>query len=477
MAPPAQLDNYQYDAAAFGWIPEKRAAPKLSSPTNTPRARKVRFTAACILQANGYHPPLVIPACLDDLEPLTVQHYLPRLLQPDIDWQPNFAKYGERVKRNKLKRAVPGLNTELPFGYPREISSPLVWSGPELKEQGEDKYVFHLTPAEIRETEGALEAFKASKQSMSAISPLSFPLPNLGLRIASIANQLDFGCGFFVLRGFEPRNYSSSDNVILYAGIASYVADKRGRQDEHGNLLLHLIDLGSKVAPDNVRQAPYSNVAQPFHTDLGEIIGLYTLEQAARGGRSKLASTGKVYNELAALRPDHVYTLQKPDWVFDRFGQSPPYLTRPLLYRDAETNNITLAFSRRLLTGSKVSPRSKGIPPMTEDQAEVLDAVHFTAEHHCISLDCKRGDMQFWNNLALLHAREGFKDDPESGNVRHLLRLWLKRENSPWKSPEPLQGLLEEVYGESSGIAERWPLKPILDYEHVTTRRRSSGHG
>ena len=163
-----------------------------------------------------------------------------------------------------------------------------------------------------------------------------------------------------------------------------------------------------------------------------------------------------------------------------RFGQCPPYLTRPLLYRDAETNNITLAFSRRLLTGSKVSPRSKGIPLMTEDQAEVLDAVHFTAEKHCISLDCRRGDMQFWNNLALLHAREGFRDDPANGNARHLLRLWLRRENSPWKSPEPLQGLLEEVYGEAqlaSGIAERWPVEPILDYEHVTTRLRSSGHG
>lgn len=117
---------------------------------------------------------------------------------------------------------------------------------------------------------------------------------------------------------------------------------------------------------------------------------------------------------------------------------------------------------------------------MTEDQAEALDAVHFTAEKHCISLDCKRGDMQFWNNLALLHAREEFKDKPQEGKSRHLLRLWLRRENSPWKSPEPLHGLLEEVYGQAqidAGVPERWPIEPILDYEHVTTRRRSSGHG
>lgn len=162
MAPPAQLDDYPYDTnipAAFEWISGKRAVPKPSCSTNTPRDRKLRFTAACILQASGYHPPLVIPAFLDSLE---TQHYLPQ--QPDIDWQPNFTKYSERVKRNKLKRrAMP--NTELPTGYPREISSPLVWSGLELREQGEDKYVFHLTSAEIREVEGALEAFKGTTAS------------------------------------------------------------------------------------------------------------------------------------------------------------------------------------------------------------------------------------------------------------------------------------------------------------------------
>jgi len=154
MAPPAQLDDYHYDTdlpAALEWISEGCAVPKLCFPTNTPRARNVRFTDARILQANGYHPPLVIPAFLNDLQLL--QHYLPQ--QPDIDWQPNYGKYCERVKRNKLKRRTT-LSTELPFGYPRNISCPLMWSGPDLKEQGEDKYVFHLTPAKIRESEGAL---------------------------------------------------------------------------------------------------------------------------------------------------------------------------------------------------------------------------------------------------------------------------------------------------------------------------------
>jgi hypothetical protein len=35
------------------------------------------------------------------------------------------------------------------------------------------------------------------------------------------------GRGFFILRGLDPKKYSARDNVILYAGIASYVAQSK----------------------------------------------------------------------------------------------------------------------------------------------------------------------------------------------------------------------------------------------------------
>lgn len=147
---------------------------------------------------------------------------------------------------------------------------------------------------------------------------------------------------------------------------------------------------------------------------------------------------------------------------------------------------MSFTFSRRQLTGSLVSPRSKDIPPMTELQAEALDKVHFSAEKHCLTLECRRGDMQFWNNLAILHAREAFTDaEVQEGQAeqtvlgkRHLLRLWLRRDDSPWKTPYYLQKQLKEVYDvNDSDVAEKWPIEPIKDYVHVTTQKRSSGHG
>jgi len=67
-----------------------------------------------------------------------------------------------------------------------------------------------------------------------------------------------------------------------------------------------------------MRQAPYSNVAQPFHTDVCDVLAMYVQELAAEGGHFQLASSGQIYNEIAASRPDVICTLAADDWVFDK---------------------------------------------------------------------------------------------------------------------------------------------------------------
>ena len=45
---------------------------------------------------------------------------------------------------------------------------------------------------------------------------------------------------------------------------------------------------------------------------------MYALGVAASGGESFLASTAKIYNDLARNRPDIIELLAKDDWVFDQ---------------------------------------------------------------------------------------------------------------------------------------------------------------
>lgn len=71
---------------------------------------------------------------------------------------------------------------------------------------------------------------------------------------------------------------------------------------------------------------------------------------------------------------------------------------------------MIIQYARRNFTGYWGLPRSANIPPITEAQAEALDALHYTAEKYAVSLDFLQGDIQYVNNLSIFHARAGFKD-------------------------------------------------------------------
>jgi len=282
------------------------------------------------------------------------------------------------------------------------------------------------------------------------------------------------GVGFFHIRGLDPNRYSNKTNLVIYLGISTYIGGKLGRQDERGNMLLHLTDLGSEAGPDNERQAPYSNVGQPFHTDTGDIIGLYSLGEAECGGESQLASTATVYNDIVETRPDLVGLLSSPSWVFDRFGQWPPYTVRPILYPSGD-DRVLFSFSRRPLVGNASSPRSPGIPDLSASHVEAINAIHFAAERHALSMKLKPGDLLFWNNMAILHARTGFTDSPD--RRRHLLRLWLRNDATErnWPIPEELQASWNNAF-DHVGRPQLWPVEPIRERDYIANQQRSSGH-
>lgn len=141
-----------------------------------------------------------------------------------------------------------------------------------------------------------------------------------------------------------------------------------------------------------------------------------------------------------------------------------PYTSRPLLYHQTPTEStperIIIQYARRYFTGFLAQPRSQNIPPITEAQAEALDALHFTAAKHCASLDFQKGDIQYINNLTVFHSRNGFTDEP--GKERHLLRLWLRDSEFAWETPKPLESRWERVYGDLSPEEEVFPLEPVI---------------
>lgn len=45
------------------------------------------------------------------------------------------------------------------------------------------------------------------------------------------------GRGFAIVRGLDVDQFSTGDMAIIYLGISSYIAERRGKQDHEGSMI------------------------------------------------------------------------------------------------------------------------------------------------------------------------------------------------------------------------------------------------
>ncbi|PWY74248.1 TfdA family taurine catabolism dioxygenase TauD [Aspergillus eucalypticola CBS 122712] len=392
--------------------------------------------------------------------------------QADIDYMPDHDKY---LARSKRRQETEELAMHLPEGFPTQLSGDLVWDARTIADRYDWNY--QLSTGDISEIDGALRYFQSLGKPMGEICPNTFPLPKLHTTLRDISKQVHEGHGFKVIRGLPVDKYTREENVIIYTGLSSHVAPIRGRQDSKWQgrpadvMIAHVKDLSQSCNSQDIPGPVVTADKQVFHTDAGDVIALFCLSEGAWGGESYLASTCHVYNVLAATRPDLIKTLSEP-WPFDDFAPTGDvYKLRPLLYYQSATGKdperLMIQYSRRNLTGYMDCKRSAHIPPLTEAQAEALDAIHFTAEAHSISLDFRKGDIQFANNLSILHARGAFTDSNEK--QRHLLRLWLRDPEYEWKKPSGLKERFDRVYDGVTVENSVYPLEATIRSSNVAT--------
>lgn len=157
---------------------------------------------------------------------------------------------------------------------------------------------------------------QATDKPLGLISRSTFPLPTLGKALGDLSREIHTGRGFSVVRGIPVDSYSREDNVIIYAGVSSYIGSSRALQDANGGVLSHIEDLTLSHDPRSIGSPAYTTDKQVFHTDSDDITSLYALEIAVEGGTSLISSSWRIYNYLAENRPDLIKVLAEP-WVAD----------------------------------------------------------------------------------------------------------------------------------------------------------------
>lgn len=339
--------------------------------------------------------------------------------------------------------------------WPQIITGDLAWDGPSFCTEAE--YTHELTPQHKLEINSALKFFKDLGLDGNEVNCRNFPLPTLGKMLLCYAVDLHHGKGFVNIRGLNPDHYSQEDNILLFLGISSYIGEKRAKQDEDGNMLMHISDAKESRELQQNRPTRFSSRASTFHTDaFCDILALQTRSCAAEGGNHIVASSSTVYNKIVVTRPDLLAVLARPNWPFDSRGRLFDCNKRPLLFYHG--GRVILNFAREPLIGLDNIERTEGFPALSEEQREALDLIESLARESQLTLNIQPGDLTFINNHALLHSRESFKDDSKSN--RYLVRMWLKNEVLAWKLPYQLQMGNQRIY-ESNELEEKWNIVAV----------------
>ncbi|KAJ3053813.1 hypothetical protein HK097_003329 [Rhizophlyctis rosea] len=317
---------------------------------------------------------------------------------------------------------------------PAKIEDRSDWYGPELEKQPE-LWKYWLTSSDVEEILTATNTFIDSGVDVALITKEKFSLPTLAPKLAQYRDELLNGRGFILIRGLPTHTLTRHQQIVAFTGLGTYLGEMVP-QNQKGHVLGHVKDIGHDAQKPETRFYA-THEQQRFHTDGCDTVGLLCLQVSEEGGKSKVASSTRVWNQLSQERPDlaqvllqYFYWDRKDEVVEGEAG----YGLAPIAYYFK--NRFMLHYDRNFL---RTAARHANVPALTPIQLEAIDYLEATAEKNCLRMELNVGDIQFVHNHQILHARTSFRDSAEK--TRHLLRLWLSTGGiGGWDLPWDPQG-------------------------------------
>lgn len=349
-------------------------------------------------------------------------------------------------KSNDSHERQPQLMTEttrMPSGPVRSGD----WRGPELQ-QDTDNWLYTLTSADVDELHAALAHAKAA-QRLELVSPKTFILPTFGPRLKRLTRDLSEGLGFVLLRGF-PTEHPLEDVRLMYFGLSTYMGIPVAQNVK--NLLV-----------DNVRNEQgatrgyQKNLAQEYHSDVADMVGLLCIHPAKSGGVSKIMSAVRVHNILQEERPDLLKVLYDEPFYYTWVGEEPegqlPFFWTHY-YSWYQGRLRTRGLGGRARAAQRDFPEC---PRLSQGQVEALDYIDDIQKGRdqelSLDMDFQPGDVQVLDNSIVWHGRTAFEDSEDPAKRRHLLRTWLNYYLEPPTAPDAWG--LDDALGQQSQSPKR----------------------
>jgi len=298
------------------------------------------------------------------------------------------------------------------------IEGPSAWKASDFGESR--SWVRELTPDMAGEIYAAAGKLADEGISFRDIGRAGVELAVARDLIAAAYDDLNAGRGFAVIGGMPVDDHGYEENLLAYSIVASQFGCIVV-QNYEGDFV---VDVTDKGIPYSHKSRGYSsNKLLPFHTDGADYAGLLCLGTAADGGRSLLASAAGVYNEILRTCPDDMAILRR-GFYHHRRGQHDP--GEPTVSPERvpvfsfHDGLLHCCYNRNPINWVE----KEGIRLDAQDVAALDHMDEILARPDIsLSMDLRKGDIQFVNNYTVLHSRTEYMDD--AAHRRHLVRLWL----------------------------------------------------
>jgi hypothetical protein len=135
-----------------------------------------------------------------------------------------------------------------------------------------------------------------------------------------------------------------------------------------------------------------------------------------------------IHNDLVRHAPELAAALYEPqpyDFRGEQRSGGRPYYMVPVFTEWNE--RLFVRYIRPYIRASQRHPETPRISELAERAMQRLDEMTADSQYE-VFMDFEPGDIQFVNNYHVLHGRTAYRDDPSTGKVRHLKRLWLETE-------------------------------------------------
>jgi alpha-ketoglutarate-dependent taurine dioxygenase len=312
----------------------------------------------------------------------------------------------------------------------REIEGPIAWTRSTLA-PGDGRA--GLSQECVAELLAVVTLLRANPLPVLALDAADFDLAHCRRAMTGIRDALDRGCGFAILDRLPLEQIERAEAVSLFWLLSSLIA-RPVAQKWDGTMVYDVRDTGRP--PGNGVRPDVTNAEQSFHTDNSynlcppEYVGLLCLHPAMEGGVSRLVSLASAHNEMRQ-RPDLLARLYEP-FYFDRQREHAPddvMVTHHPIF-EVEAGRLRGRLSRFQVRNGQVLA---GVPLDAAGEA-ALDELDRVMDRPDLKIDFhfEAGQMQFVNNRQIAHKRTAFRDWPEPGRKRHLVRLWLRDGGRPF---------------------------------------------